>query len=342
MIKNKLPLLYYFPLFLFSILLLTGCEGKKPILNDLFEKEANEILVFLSNKGIVADKAGVEAGAGGGATMYSIIVNESEAIKAMGILNQAGLPRKKGQSLLNLFAKGGLVPSEMEEKIRYRAGLEEDLANTIRKIDGVIDADVQLSIPEDDDILPGQPKPKSRASVFVKHQGILDDPNSHIITKIQRWIASSINGLDYDDVTVIANRSRFTDLLADPNKNLAEEEKEYVSIWTVVIAKESVSRFRTLFFSMTLLLLLFVLAMVWFVWKASHIFPLLSHYSLLFTPNPLTLEDFSSETSEKTEDKKENKEEDDKDEEESDEDDDDEDDDDEDEDEDEDEDDEDF
>ena len=39
------------------------------------------------------------------------------------------------------------MSSDKEENIRYQAGLEEELKNIIRKIDGVLDADVQISFP---------------------------------------------------------------------------------------------------------------------------------------------------------------------------------------------------
>ena len=126
--------------------LLVSCGTSKVIVNDLEEKEANEIIVFLAIHGITAEKSTVEAGAGGGGdkvTLYKIGVDSTDTTKAMAILNRHGYPRKKGQNLLSLFSKGGLVPSEMEEKIRHQAGMAEELANTIRKIDGVIDFDRQ-------------------------------------------------------------------------------------------------------------------------------------------------------------------------------------------------------
>lgn len=263
-------------LFLFlTILFLTSCERRAVIVNDVEEREANEIIVFLSSKGIPATKikSPSTTGPAGGATavLWSISVDEKQTIDAMAILNRNGLPRKRAPNLLELFAKSGLVSSEREENIRYQAGLAAQIAGTIRKIDGVIDADVELSIPTEEGAFPGMetgPKKRVTAAVYVKHQGILDDPNSHLVTKIKRLVSGSVVGLDVNDVTVISDRSRFADISV---KELAEEitpkTKEYVSIWSIVMSKTSANRFRFLFFTLAFGLIIFLVLIGWLFWK---------------------------------------------------------------------------
>lgn len=264
-----------FSFFLILPLVLTflmGCSSQKTIVNGLDEKEANEIIVFLSTKGIDASKIPAKTsgagGGGGGVALYDISVDAASATEAMAILNMNGLPRRRGQNLLNLFQSGGLVPSDMEEKIRYQAGLAEQIASTIRKIDGILDADVQLSFPEEDPLNPGKTVGKVTASVYVKHQGVLDDPNSHLITKIKRLVASSVNGLDFDNVTVISDRARFSDIsIPGLQGGVPEEEKDYSKVWGIIVAKDSVGRFQTTFFSLVLIILILILLLVWMFWK---------------------------------------------------------------------------
>lgn len=260
---------------LFSLLLLVlaSCETNMVIINDVDEREANEIVVFLASKDIKADKVASKAvpAPGGGATisLWNIAVEPGKTTEAMALLNQNGLPRIKGTTLLDLFAKQGLMTSEREETIRYQQGLGEDIANTIRKIDGVIDATVQISFPPANAGTPGgPPQTKVTASVYVKHQGVLDDPNSHLVTKIKRLVASSVTGLDVNDVTVISDRSRLTDMTFPPaGEALTPKEKEYVSIWSIVMSKSSASRFRFLFFILIFATVLFALLVGWMVWK---------------------------------------------------------------------------
>jgi type III secretion protein J len=253
--------------------LTTSCESRRTIVNGLDEREANEILVFLANKGISANKepAGGEGGGGGGGggvVLWNISVEETQATEAMALLNQAGLPRKRGQNLLNIFSNTGLVPSGMHEKVRYQAGLAEQIASTIRKIDGVLDADVQISFPEEDPLNPTAPTQKITASVYIKHTGILDDPNAHLVTRIKRLVAGSVPGLDFDNVTVIGDRARYSESpISGLGGSLTEEEKSLTNVWSITLAKESLTRFRILFFSFTISLLILLLLLLWLLWK---------------------------------------------------------------------------
>ncbi len=279
------------------LLILAGCENSRVIVNGVEEREANEIVVFLASRGINAQKVAAKSsptGAGDtGPSMWNIAVPEGTMTDAMAILNQNGLPRKKGTNLLELFAKQGLMTSEKEESIRYQAGLEQQIANTIRKIDGVIDADVQLSFPaESTAVGPGAQTVPQRvtAAVYVKHQGIVDDPNSHLVSKIKRLVAGSVNGLDINDVTVISDRSRFTDVTMGTSLEAAPfQPQDYTSIWSIILSKESVLRFRFLFVSLIFANIFFLVLAMWTIWK---VYPVLrSHGGLrsLFRGAPITL-----------------------------------------------------
>jgi type III secretion protein J len=178
----------------------------------------------------------------------------------------------------------------MQEKIRFQAGIAEQIASTIRKIDGVLDADVQISFPDDDPLNPGATKQKMTASVYVKHSGVLDDPNAHLITRIKRLVAGSVNGLSYDNVTVIPDRARFSD--SSFTASLNEGERPYVNVWSVIVAQSSLSRFRMIFFSFTFVIVLLAIALIWLIYK---FLPVLHHaggVKKLFSIHPLHLEDF--------------------------------------------------
>lgn len=267
-----LPFLYFLRHLMWVMVcvsLLTSCESRRIIVNGLDEKEANEILVFLSNKGIDANKVqAANEGAGGGkAVLWNISVESSQGNEAMSLLNQVGLPRRRGQNLLGIFANVGLVPSGMQEKIRYQAGLAEQIASTIRKIDGVLDADVQISFPDEDPLNPGANKQKITASVYVKHSGVLDDPNAHLTTRIRRLVSGSVNGLEYDNVTVIGDRARFSETPLGGLQSSSEMELPFVNVWTLIIAKNSLFRFRIIFFTFTVTLLILFMTLIWLLWK---------------------------------------------------------------------------
>lgn len=282
-------------LIVLSLLLFASCAKQMTIVNDVPEREANEIVVFLASKGIRAEKlkspsaTGAAAAGAGEMVLWSIAVDEKNELDAMAILNRNGLPRKKTTKLLDLFAKSGLISSEREENIRYQAGLAAQIAGTIRKIDGVIDADVELSIPQEEGVGLGTEQTQKKritAAVYVKHQGILDDPNSHLITKIKRLVSGSIAGLDLNDVTVISDRSRFTDIsLKEVQSEITPKAKEYVSIWSIVMNKSSAARFRFLFFLLIFGLIVLAAGVGWMLWK---FYPILRKKGLknMFSPIP--------------------------------------------------------
>ncbi len=264
------PTLKFFSLF--CLLFLAGCAANESIVNNIDEREANEIVVYLASKGIAAQKiaAVTEVGGAGPSNQFNISVASDEATDAMSLLNRVGLPRIQGTNLLTLFAKSGLMTSDRELTVLYQAGLAQELKNTILKIDGVLDANVQISFPPESTGLPGAAVPKTTAAVYVKHLGILEDPNMHLETKIKRLVSSSINGLAFEDVSVISDRSRMADIqltMAGEPITTRSLQENYVSIWSIVMTKSSLARFRFLFFLLILLNLIFAGGLGWLVYK---------------------------------------------------------------------------
>ncbi len=288
----------YFPSFrkmmMFFVLIVlsfsvSSCTSRKTIINGLEERDANEIVVFLSSKGIEAYKIQAKSegpGGGGGAPVFDISVDSDKSTEAMSILNANGLPRRRPQNLLELFNSSGLVPSEMQEKIRFQSGLAAQIAGTIRKIDGILDADVQLSFPEEDPLNPQNKKGAVTASVFIKHQGVLDDPNSQLITKIRRLVASSVQGLSFDNVTVIADKGRFSDTNALSRKSGQGNNVELIKVWSVVVAKESVGRFQTIFLSIVIGLFITTGMALWLFWKIMPVARSMGGIGTIFSSKP--------------------------------------------------------
>lgn len=261
--------------------LVVGCKTATIIANNVQEREANEIVVLLQSRGVDCIKVPAPistTGGGGGLQMWNITVPARQITEALAILNQSGLPRVKGTSLLDLFGAKGLVPSEMENKIRYQEGLSEQLAMTIRKMDGIIDANVQITINQDEESVK-----ELTASVYVKHRGILDNPNSILITKIKRLISSAVPGLTADNVSVVTDRALISDISVESLQ--MEEAQDFVSIWGVVVTKSSIKLLRTILYLFIFVLFIFACLVIWMIWKT---FPFLQKngFMTLFSPKP--------------------------------------------------------
>ena len=284
-----------FFLFCLLSLFLSSCGGSNStILNGLEEKEANVIVVFLESRGISASKVEAKAsgaGAENAMTKFNIEVASSQSVSAMSLLNQNGLPQRHGTTLLELFAKSGFMSTDKEETIRYQAGLAQQLENVILMVDGVIEASVQLSFPNtNEESISEMSKRHPTAAVFVKHQGVFDDPNSHLPLKIKRLVSGSIQDMSVDDVTVVSDRSRFTDVSPAESleQNSIAKADEQVRIWSITMNKNSTGKFRLFFFLLTGIMILFALLLGWVIWK---VYPVLKQgggFTKLLSLSPIT------------------------------------------------------
>lgn len=279
--------------FLFALLAvccLTACDRSKDIVHNLQEREANEIIVYLNRRGIQAQKVQEVKGGGGaaqGPVLYMVTVHSSVWVEAMALLNAAGLPRRPTKGLLDIFGEGGLVATEREEQIKYQAGLEQQIAATLLKIDGVLEADVALSVPEENPLNPEAVVKDKTASVYIKHQGVLDDPNSHLKTKIKQLVASAVDGLEFENVSVISDRARFT---GDPEGEILfgrDDEEETVLVWSITIAKSSLGRFQMIFAGLIVTILILGLLIVLLIWKFLPILAAAGGFSQLLRFSPI-------------------------------------------------------
>lgn len=276
--------------------LLTSCGAQHTILTNVTERDANQIIVLLESKGIKAEKMLVKtsgAGAQSSVNLWDISVERNKGTEALAILNRIGLPRRPGVSLLELFPSQGMMKTDTEEQIRYIEGLNEQLATTLRKIDGVLDVEVQISVPKEDAFNPDADKEFPRASVFVKHDGILDDPNNLLTQKIRRYISGSIVDLRYEDVTVVTDRARFTDInlrsLEPSSEATPWGNHDFVKIWSIVVSSDSAGSFRTILFLFCFFMLLLILAFAWSAWKFQGAFKQIKSFKSFFSTKPMNV-----------------------------------------------------
>jgi type III secretion protein J len=146
-------------------LLFAGC--KKEIYHGLTENEANEVLVVLKSANIDAEKVPEAAGKKG--VTFAIAVDEALAVESMRVMLDNNLPRQEKTGLKETFAQPSMIPTETEEKSRLLAALQGDLENSLRQIDGVVDARVHLVLPEMSPI-EGRDVTPARAAVLVKYR----------------------------------------------------------------------------------------------------------------------------------------------------------------------------
>jgi type III secretion protein J len=175
----------------------TGCEAR--LAGELSEAEANAIVVALHAQGIGAQKA--REGGGADEPRFSVEVAKSEAARALTILAAADLPHRDDPGIEETFGEGGLVPTATEERARYLAALGGELARTIERIDGVVDARVHVALPEAHERLLDEAAPSPRASVLVKHRADHPPPE---LEAVRALVAGAVQGMDPAEIAVLA------------------------------------------------------------------------------------------------------------------------------------------
>ena len=93
-------------------------------------------------------------------------------------------------------------------------------------------------------------------------------PMPILITRIKRLVAGSVNGLDYDNVTVIGDRARFSESPLGGCQGGFEKKNAPSSMsGRSSLQKNPLTRFRIIFFSFTIILLILLLTFIWMLWK---------------------------------------------------------------------------
>lgn len=115
-----------------------------------------------------------------------------------------GLPQKSVVGY-EIFDKAGLGMSDFVQRLNYRRALEGELARTIGTLEEVEQARVHLVLPEPTLFEQQQRKPTASVILRLKDGRSLSQLN---IAGIQHLVASSVEGLEAADVTVVDQRGR--------------------------------------------------------------------------------------------------------------------------------------
>jgi flagellar M-ring protein FliF len=126
----------------------------------------------------------------------AVAVEKASTADARIALAKTGMPGADKPGF-ELFDKQKLGASDFQQKVNYQRALEGELARTIAQVDGVSDADVRLTLPEDS--LFEEESRKPTAAVLLSGGDGLD-PGS--VRGIARLVASSVEGLQNEEVTI--------------------------------------------------------------------------------------------------------------------------------------------
>ncbi|MFP5346366.1 MAG: flagellar basal-body MS-ring/collar protein FliF [Actinomycetes bacterium] len=161
-----------------------------PLFTNLAPSDASAIVDQLDSEGVAYQLTD------GG---QSVMVPREEVYRLRLKMSSAGLPASTdtGYALLD---QQGVTASQFQQQVTYQRALEGELSKTIGSISGVKGAVVHLAIPAKDVFLDETKNPT--ASVLVETQPGKELPAQQV-QSIVHLVASSVEGLSPDDVTVV-------------------------------------------------------------------------------------------------------------------------------------------
>jgi len=171
----------------FSILLNT--KDYVVIFEQLSESETSEILAALQDMDVEVkvDESG------------SVMVPKKDESRVRMQLATEGYP-KNGLSYYLIEENSGMLTTDYERKQYMNMQLQERIAASIKTLEGVKDAVVTITVPEDDVFyLKEKEKPTASVIIHMKQGATLTDSQ---ISGIQNLVAKSVSGLSKDDIAL--------------------------------------------------------------------------------------------------------------------------------------------
>lgn len=179
--------------------LVTGCA--RQLETGLTENDAQQIVVLLRENGINAtteldptQKKGTDA------WLVKVSGQTDTMVRAWKILSENGLPREKVKGLDEVFANSGMIPTAAEEKARLLSGIDGELTRTLHSLPGVVDARVQVVLPDNSPLVDRSQQPPPTASALIQFHG--DDPPLKEV-EVKSLMAKSVPGLTPENVAVV-------------------------------------------------------------------------------------------------------------------------------------------
>jgi len=166
----------------------------------LEESSANEMITLLERNGIEAEKIADPSDP----KLWAVTVPHGVRIQAWSTLQRQGLPRPHVEGFSQFYPREGLVPSADEERIIVQCATGQELRRALMAIDGVVDAHVNLVLPETPRLrLNHDELPPPRAAVLIKYRPDAAGKVPVSIPDVQRLVAGAIDRMTPQQVEVV-------------------------------------------------------------------------------------------------------------------------------------------
>ncbi len=179
--------------------LLVGCT--RQLETGLTQDDSQQIVVLLRENGINAStELDPSQKKDAAAWLVSVRGQSDTVVRAWKILNENGLPRKRVKGLDDVFMNSGMIPTAAEEKARLLSGLNGELTRTLDSLPGVVDARVQVVLPDSTPLLDKSQQSPPTAAALIQFRG--SEPPLRE-AEVKSLMSKSIEGLTQENVTVV-------------------------------------------------------------------------------------------------------------------------------------------
>lgn len=211
------------------VVFVAGC--REDVYHGLTERQANQLVVALEQEGIPADKRRDSSGE----NKWVVTVPGGQKVRAWKVLESRGLPKPAVKGFGEFYPTGGLIPTSSEERVLYQYAKAQELRKTLLAVDGVVEAQVNLVLPEKPRVkLSNQTVEPPRASVLVKYTanaGASEKGAPVTEAEVREIVAGGVERLEPKRVRVLIKPARAVS--ADL------EEPDLTSVGPVAVAPQS-------------------------------------------------------------------------------------------------------
>jgi flagellar M-ring protein FliF len=152
-----------------------------------------------------------------------VLVPTEQVNEARMKLAAQGLPRANAEVGLEILdEQAAFTGSQFAENVRFKRGLEGELAKTISSMEAIKNARVHLGLPRESSFI-GKKTVASASVMLELFQGRTLEQNQ--IMGIAHLVASSIPGLNKEDVTIVDQRGRLLSAMGAHSSTAAAMEQ---------------------------------------------------------------------------------------------------------------------
>ncbi|KVM73938.1 type III secretion system protein [Burkholderia ubonensis] len=189
----KRPLLLSLPI----VLLLAACN-EQPLLHNLSEQQANEVVAVLQAHDVSVQKE--DQGKAG----FAVAVGKTDFPAAVDLLQQFDLPSRARVEIAQSFPADAMVASPQAEQARLLSAIEQRLEQNLAAMKNVVSARVELSYPMQQS-MSSKSEPPMHASILLTYR---NDINADmLVSEVKRFVKNSFTNIDYDNISVILSRA---------------------------------------------------------------------------------------------------------------------------------------